>query len=168
MSKKIAFCLLGCALLLASGNVLYAQAPSFTLSSPAKGIVQLPPDTKVDLKNSAELTPEELKAALEHPACGGKATGDKSLTACYACTAANCGGICYQIPCGMYANANQQVPPAAGFASFVPGCKTTYVSTCNDLSGTPPCQLFAFTAPADGSNVCVNANGFLLQSVGCL
>jgi hypothetical protein len=168
MLKKTALCGIAFALLLVCGNTLFAQeAPRFFAAPPAHGVVQLQEGTKLDLRNAAELTADELRAALEKTSCSGKVVGEKSATACFACTAANCTGTCYQIPCGHYVNANQQVPPAAGFVSFVTGCTTTYVSTCNDLSSTAPCLLFAFSSATWGNNTCINSSA-VLQSVGCV
>lgn len=171
MLKKITFCLFSFALFLGSGNLLFAEkAPRFSVAPPAGGVVRLPEGTKLDLRNSAELTDEELRAALEKSSCSTEkkgVTGEKSATHCFACTGSNCTGTCYAIPCGFYINANQQVPPVPGFSSFGTGCGTTYVSTCNDLNGTAPCQLFAFSSASWGNNACINSS-LLLQSVGCL
>lgn len=173
MVKKSAFCFFIFALLLGSSN-LFAQKPGhqfsagsvgqFSVAPPKGGIVKVPEGVDLGLQNAAELTPEEFRAALEKSTCGGEAKVDKAPFACYACTDFNCFGTCYEIPCGFYINANQQVPPVAGFRSFVTGCTTTYVSPCNDLS----CQVFAFDSAVVGDNVCINSNQFLLQSVGCL
>ena len=80
-------------------------------------MIQLPEDTKLDLRNAATLTDEELRAALEKRSCSG-GSDQKAVDACFACTAANCTGTCYRIPCGLYINASQQVPPPAGFVSL--------------------------------------------------
>ena len=150
MLKKITLCLFSFALLLGSGSSLFAQKdPEFTAAPKAGAAVQIPEGTKLDLQNAAELTPEELRVALEKPSCS---TGNeqKPATFCIACTAANCTGTCYAIPCGRYINANQQVPPAPGFLSFVTGCNTTFVSTCNDLGTAAPCQGFSFSSASLG------------------
>jgi hypothetical protein len=169
MLKKTLFCLFGFALLLGSGNALFAQDSPFTAAPPAGGVVQLHEDTKLNLRNSAELTAEELRAALETSSCS-TARGAESATACAACTGLNCTGNCYAVPCTFYANAKDQVPPQPGFRSFVTGCTTTYVSTCNDLSADPAqgCQLFAFQSATWGNNTCVNSNTLVLQSFGCV
>lgn len=169
MLKKTLFCLFSFALLFGSGNALFAQDSPFTAAPPAGGVIQLHEGTKLDLQNAAELTPEELRAALEQSSCSG-AKGTEAPTFCVACTELNCGGNCYAVPCGRYANAKDQVPPQPGFRSFVTGCTTTYVSTCNDLASAPnpPCQLFAFQSAVWGNNTCVNSNQLVLQSVGCL
>ncbi len=167
MLKKTAFCLFILALLVGTGNS-FAQPESFTVASPDVKWIPLPEGTKVDLPNAADLSPEDLKAALEQSSCSN-AAGDKNLDACYVCSGLDCTGTCYRIPCGNYVNANQQVPPLPGFRSLVPGCATTYVSTCNDLASAPnpPCQLFAIAYP--GSKVCLNYNGPTpFQSIGCL
>ncbi len=174
MFKKIAFCSFILALLLGAGNS-FAQPPGFTIASPDVKGIELPEGTKVELQNAADLTAEELKAALEKSSCAAE-SGEKNLDACFACVGLNCAGPCYRIPCGNYANAKGQIPPQPGFRSFVPGCTTTFVSTCSDLGSgcvTPPCppnpvcQLFAFAYP--GSKVCINYNGPTpLQSVGCV
>jgi hypothetical protein len=171
MLKKITLCLFSLALLLGSGNTLFAQkAPEFTAAPKAGVAVQLPEGTKLDLRNAAELTPDELRVALEKSSCS-TAKGEKSPTACFACTAANCTGTCFQIPCGFYINAKDQVPPVTGFLSFVTGCGTTFVSTCSDLNGTAPCQAFSFSTAAPpagwGDNTCINSSLPLL-SVGCV
>ncbi len=165
MRKTTTFCLLVVALLLASGGAASAQ---FSVAAPTGSAIQLPEGTKLDLQNAAELSADELREALESPSCSS-ALEQKSATACIACTGANCTGNCYLIPCGRYINANQQVPPQAGFLSFVTGCGTTYVSTCNDLASAPnpPCQLFALPSASWGNNTCVNS-ALVLQSVGCL
>jgi hypothetical protein len=167
MLKKITFCLFSFALLLGSGNALFAQkAPEFTAAPKVGAAIQLPGDTKLNLQNAADLTPEELRVALEKTSCS-TASEQKSATGCFACTAANCTGTCFAIPCGLYINANQQVPPVAGFLSFVTGCGTTYVSTCNDINGVAPCQAFALPSSSWGNNSCINSS-LLLQSVGCI
>jgi hypothetical protein len=172
MLKKITLCLFSFALLLGTGNTLFAQKePEFTAVPKTGRVFQLPGDTKLDLQNAAELTPEELRVALETSSCG-TAKEQKAPTFCAACTGTGCTGTCYRIPCGTYINANQQVPPAAGFLSFIIGCRTTYVSTCNDLNGVAPCRLFAFnTNPPDPNgwpdNSCISSSA-ALQSVGCI
>src|SRR5262245_52269419 len=142
MLKKTMFCLFGAALFLVSGNALFAQKDlGFTGALPG-GVIPLQEGTKVELQNAAELSPEELQAALETSSCTND-KGVKLATHCFACTALNCTGTCYAIPCGRYINANQQVPPAPGFKSFAVGCRTTYVSTCNDLSTAAGCTAAA-------------------------
>ncbi|MEO6192283.1 MAG: hypothetical protein ABIS20_04690 [Thermoanaerobaculia bacterium] len=167
MLKKVAFCLFSFALLLDSGKALFAQkASDFTVSSRTGVIVQLPAGTRLDLRNAAELTPEELRAALEKPSCGN-AYEQKSANLCAACLGVDCTGTCILIPCGFHANADQQVPPMPGFLSFITGCTTTYVSTCDDLaSGTTRCRLFSYSSAEFGNKTCINSR-FLLQSVGC-
>lgn len=166
MLKKVTLFALAFALILGAGSLRAEEGqkvPQFS-SAPAAGtVIQLAPDTKLGLQNMADLTPDELKKALESPACGTKAA-----TFCTACTGLNCTGFCYNIPCGRYANANQQVPPRPGFRSFRTGCSNTLVSTCNDLNTTPPCQGFQFPSATWGNNTCINSNSLLLQSVGCL
>lgn len=170
MLKKTTFCLFIFALLLGSGNLLAQETELFSVTAPKAGVVQLPEGTKLDLRNAAELSPDELKAALETSTCGGEVEvkADKAPTACFACTGLGCTGTCYVIPCGSYINANQQVPPVAGFRSFATGCTTTYVSTCNDLNPTAPCQAYSFNTADWGDNVCINSNVLNLQSVGCI
>lgn len=169
MLKKITLCLFSVVLFLGSGNLFAQEAPQFSLSSPAGKIIELPEGAKADLRNAAELTPEEFKAALEKSSCS-TAAGEKDPGACYACTAANCTGTCYQIPCGFYINAKDQDPPVAGFLSFALGCGTTYVSNCNDLTPSqvdPNCWLYAFPTASWGDNACFNSS-VPLQSVGCI
>lgn len=167
MLKKSTFCLFIFALLLGSGNLLAQELVQFSIAPPQGGVVKLPEGAKLNLRNAAELTPEELKAALETSTCGD-AKADKDLDACYACTAANCTGTCYRIPCGFYINANQQVPPVVpGFLSFATGCTRTFVSTCNDLNPTAPCQTFFLDTAVVGDNACFNSS-IPLQSVGCI
>jgi len=165
MSKK-AIALAFCALLIVCSGGVFAQKAQFSAAPPNGGVVQLPAGTELGLRNIADMTADELREALKTPTCStSKAV--RSATACAACTALNCTGTCFAIPCGNFANANQQVPPVAGFRSFVTGCTTTYVSTCANLSGVAPCQLFAFASAAWGNNTCVNSNTLVLQSVGC-
>ena len=166
MLKKTTFCLFIFALLLGSGNLLAQELAQFSIAPAPGGVVKLPEGAKLDLRNAAELTPEELKSALETSTCEGE-KADKAPDACFACTAANCTGTCYRIPCGFYINANQQVPPAPGFLSFGTGCTRTFVSTCNDLNPTAPCQAFFFDTAVVGDNVCFNSS-IPLQSVGCI
>ena len=170
MLKKITLCLFSFALLLGSGSSLFAQKdPEFTAAPKVGAAVPIPEGTKLNLQNAAELTPEELRVALEKSSCS-TAGEQKAATACFACTAANCTGTCFAIPCGLYINANQQVPPVGGFLSFVTGCNTTFVSTCNDLNGVAPCRAFSFNSfgvGGWGNNTCINSS-LLLQSVGCV
>jgi hypothetical protein len=166
MLKKVAFGLFSFALLLGSGNALFAQpASDFTVSSRTGVIVQLPAGTRLDLRNAAELTPEELRAALEKPSCGN-AYEQKSAHLCAACPGTDCTGTCILIPCGLYVNADQQVPPMPGFLSFITGCTTTYVSTCDDLSASTGCRAFSYSSSVFGNKACINSR-YLLQSVGC-
>lgn len=161
MLKKITFCLFSVALFLGSGNLIAQEAPQFSVAPPAGKVIQHPEGSKPNLQNAAELTAEELKVALEKSSCS-TATGEKASFACYACTALNCTGTCYQIPCGFYINADQQIPPVAGFSSFVTGCTSTLVSECADFS----CGYYQFDSAAWGNNTCINSS-LLLQSVGC-
>jgi hypothetical protein len=167
MLRKIALCLFSFALLLGSGNALFAQkVPEFTAAPKTGAAVQIPEGTKLDLRNAAELTPEELRMALEKASCS-TANEQKSATGCFACTAANCTGRCYAIPCGHYINAKDQVPPEPCFYSFVTGCTNTYVSTCDDLNGTAPCQIFLLSSSSWGNNTCINTS-LCIRSIGCL
>ena len=168
MLKKTTFCLFIFALLLGSGNLLAQKPAQFSVASPQAGAIKLPEGAKVDLRNAADLTEDELRVIMEKSTCGDDAKMDKAPDACFACTGFNCTGTCFRIQCGTYINANQQIPPVPGFRSFVTGCTTTYVSTCNDLSTTAPCQGFAFQSAQWGNNTCVNSNQLVLQSVGCL
>lgn len=156
MLKKTAFGLIAFALLFSSSNVLLAQeASQFTrVDKGQPEALPLPEGTKLDLRNQADLTDEEK--------------ADKSATQCAACTGLNLTGTCYLINVGTYINANQQVPPQAGFRSFVTGGSNTLVSTCNDLSTTAPCQGFQFPSTIFGNNNAYNSNVLVLQSVGCL
>jgi len=159
--KKTTFALFALVLLLGSGNSLFAQKDlQLTPIINESGIRLLPEGTKFDLRNLADFTDEELRQALS-----GKA-GEKSLTHCFACTGANLTGNCYAIPVGTYANANQQIPAQAGFLSFVTGGSFTMVSTCNDLSSTPPCLAGALDSAVVGNHT--GFNSVLLQSVGCV
>lgn len=165
MSKK-AVVFASFALLIACSGGVFAQKAQFNVAPPNGGIVQLPDGTDLGLRNIAEMTPDELREALETPTCSNSKEV-KSATRCAACTALNCTGTCFSIPCGNFANASQQVPPVAGFRSFVTGCTNTFVSTCANLSGVAPCQLFAFASATWGNNTCINSNTLLLKSVGC-
>jgi hypothetical protein len=170
MLKRTTLGLFALVLLLGAGNALVAQAPPFSVSTPTGTIEPLTEDMKVSLRNAAELSEEELAAALEKSSC----SGEKNADFCYACTDFNCTGTCYAIPCGFYINAKDQVldpPPAppvapAGFLSIQTGCTTNYVSTCNDLNAAPPCEAFRLVGfPA---KQCLNWTGLTpLQSVGC-
>jgi hypothetical protein len=157
MLKKTALCLFSFALLLGSGNALFAQeAPELTLAPKALQAVQFPEGTK--------LTPEELRVALEKSSCS-TAPGQKSANLCAACTETNCAGTCYIIPCGTPINADQF--SVAGFWSFVTGCTITYVSTCNDVPSAPAgCRLYSYLSTVYGNKTCINSR-VLLQSVGC-
>jgi len=167
MLKKTTLCLFALVLLLGAGNVLVAEQPlKFTVSTPVGTIEPLTEENKVNLRNAAELTDEELKAALEKSSCSG-AIGEKSPTACVACEFANCTGRCYLIPCGFYINAKDQTvppPPPTGFLSFVSGCANTYVSTCNDLGTAPGCS----AAVVPGAPELCYTSSLPLQSVGCI
>lgn len=169
MSKNVTLFVLALALILGAAG-LQAQeggkVPQFSTAPKVGTVVQLEPNTKIDFKNMADLTPFELEKAFENPSCGGN-KADKSATACAFCTGLNCTGNCYAVPCGFGINANQQVPPQAGFRSFVTGCNTTIISTCNNLSSAPPCQAFAFASATWGNNTCINSNSFAFQSGGC-
>lgn len=177
MLKKTMFCLFGAALFLVSGNALFAQKDlGFTGALPGT-VVPLEEGTKIELRDAAELTPEELQAALEKSSCSVDKGGAKLPTHCFACTGLNCTGTCYPIPCGFYINAKDQVPPPPGFKSFITGCKTTYVSSCNDLSTAAGCVAGAFpvgppSPPNFPDNFCINYQAgnpaAFLQSVGCV
>jgi hypothetical protein len=163
MLKKITFCLFSVALFFGSGNLFAQEAPQFSVSSPVGKIIEIPEGTKLNLRNAAELTDEELKAALEKSSCSTATGQEKDPFACYAFTGANCTGTFYQIPCGLYINAGQQVPPVVpGFLSFATGCTSTVVSTCADFS----CGGYQFDTAVWGDNACFNSS-VPLQAVGC-
>jgi hypothetical protein len=149
MKKSLIFCLLTVALFLGSTS-LFAQA-DFTIRT--QGIVV--PEGKLDLPNAADLTPEELKAALES---GCKAAPDKAPTFCVAYTGVNCTGTAVVIPCGFLVNGT--------FPSFQLGCGTTYCRLSTDG------LLYAFPVgpapPKFPDNLCINAPaGAFCTQVAC-
>jgi hypothetical protein len=159
MLKKTTFALFTFALFVGSGSTLFAQdAPAFTPAAPS-GWVELKGVVQLDLEEATSLTPL------------GKGDQAKSLTHCFAFSGASATGVGYAIPVGFLLNAAAVALPSWG--SFATGGTTTYASTCPNLSGIAPCQLFAFsTAPPPagwGQNAIINPPvGLILQSIGCL
>lgn len=160
MLKKTTFCILVFGLFLGSGD-LFAQMDQFFAAPPKGGIVKLPEDVDLGLRNAAELTDDELSWAFME---SSSTVEEKGAAYCLACTNRDCAHTCYWIPVGSYMNA----PPGTVFTSFETGGTMTFVSTCNDLNGTAPCQLFKFESAIPHPYACVNSDRFFLLSVGCI
>ena len=65
MKKNLAFCLLNLALFFGIQTSLHAQKDGDFTIRPRSGHVELVPDGKLDVPNAADLSPADLKAALE-------------------------------------------------------------------------------------------------------
>jgi hypothetical protein len=164
MLKKSAFCFLAVALLLSFGDPAFAKGknPSFTITPPSSGITHLSTGETLNLRNSADLTVEERELALQNSCGQSIVPQQKAATFCAAFTGPNCTGTGYAIPCGLYINAGQQVPPQTGFLSFLTGCAFTAVSACADFA----CTTYVFDSAIVGNNTCINSSA-PLQAVGC-
>jgi hypothetical protein len=140
LKKSFAFCLLSLALFLGAETSLYAQKdPGFTFHFPI-GQIEAIPDSKLpELPDASNLTPDELATALEN-SCGSQEIG--TPTNCEACTAVNCTGVCFSIPCGF------QITPGP-FLSMRTGCTTNYARLTSNN------QVFRFVGFPP--NICINA-----------
>jgi len=118
MKKNLAFCLLSLALFFGLQTSLHAQKDGDFTIRPRSGHVEVVPDGKLDVPNAADLSPADLKAALEGGCKSSSASPDKFPTFCIAWSGAGCTGTGVAVPCGF------QVTGV--FGSLSTGCTTSY------------------------------------------
>jgi hypothetical protein len=150
MKKNLVCCVLSLALFFGLQTSLHAQKQGDFTIQPRSGHVELVPDGKLNVPDAADLSPADLKAALEG---GCKASDDpnKFPTFCIAWTGAGCTGTGTAIPCGFALTGT--------FASLSTGCTTSYGRLASDG------LLYRFVGFPD--NTCITPNGTFFTQVAC-